>query len=251
VAAALLAFPLGYLALRHGPTRNNLAQNVSPTGPDPSIEQEEEFVREHPTKDNRINLSLAYVRDREPVRAISLRNALLAEDGNDVRAWNNLCVADTMQMRDNLAIAACKRALLLAPDFELARNNLKWAEDEDQKAVAAISAQEQIAPASRNAASYRAEGLDDLHIGSYDQAIEAWQQALRLDPANVLGYPKHWHGIHAPAAARTCCFLVPKGDRHGPESADRKQQSGLGSWRIDQGNQIAWPVRREEGRPRP
>jgi tetratricopeptide (TPR) repeat protein len=162
------------------------AQSASQTEPASSMEREEESVREHPTEANRINLSLAYIRAQEPGRAIHLLSALVAEDGGNVLAWNNLCVAYTMQMRYNMAIEACERALGLAPDFELARNNLKWAVDEDRRAIAAVSAQEQIAPGSRNAASYLAEGLDDLHIGRYDQAIEAWQRALRLDPANAL-----------------------------------------------------------------
>jgi tetratricopeptide (TPR) repeat protein len=162
------------------------AQSGGQTGPSPTIEQEEEIVREHPTEDNRVNLSLAYIRAQEPGRAISLLSTLIAEDRSNVRAWNNLCVADTMQMHYNLAIAACHRALLLAPDFELAQNNLKWAEDEDRKAIAAVRAQEQIAPAFRDAASYLAEGLNDLDVGNYDQAIEAWRHVLRLDPANAL-----------------------------------------------------------------
>ena len=65
-------------------------------------------------------------------------------------------------------------------------NNLRWAEDEDGKAITAVRAEEQIAPASRTATSYLDEGLNELHIGDYDQAIEAWQRALRLDPANAL-----------------------------------------------------------------
>jgi tetratricopeptide (TPR) repeat protein len=166
--------------------RDVSAQRNSQSAPASSIPQWEETVRAHPTQENRINLSLAYINGGQPGRAISMLNMLVAEDARNVLAWNNLCVANTMQMDYKLAVAACHRALLLAPHFQLARNNLKWAEDEDRKAVAAVTAQEQIAPASRNADSYLAEGLNYLHIGNYGQAIQAWQRALKLDPSNAL-----------------------------------------------------------------
>src|SRR5579859_2794780 len=146
-AAAILALPIGYVVLRHRPRHNVSAESSSRSAPTQSIAQWEEEVREHPTEDNRINLSVAYINNHLPGRAISLLTVLVAEDGNSALAWNNLCVAHTMQMDYDLAIAACNRALRLAPDFQLARNNLKWAEDEDRKAIAAIAAQEQIAPA--------------------------------------------------------------------------------------------------------
>jgi tetratricopeptide (TPR) repeat protein len=145
----------------------------------------EELVRTSPNDENRINLSLAYIRENQAGRAIPVLDAVVAGNSNNALAWNNLCVANTMQMAYNDAIEECNRALRIAPDFQLARNNLKWAEDEKQKAVVAITAQEQTPPGSRDAASYLAEGLDNLHIGSYDQAIKAWQRTLSLDPKNA------------------------------------------------------------------
>jgi tetratricopeptide (TPR) repeat protein len=89
-------------------------------------------------------------------------------------------------MEYNIALEDCNHAIRIAPDFQLARNNLKWAQDDNQKAIVAINAQEQIAPATRDANSYLAEGLNFLHIGNYDQAIKAWQRALDLNPRNAL-----------------------------------------------------------------
>jgi tetratricopeptide (TPR) repeat protein len=187
-AVAILFLPIGYLVSRHKLTRNVSAQVASQPAPAPaqSIAQWEGIVRAHPTEDNRLNLSVAYINGQQPGRAIAILNPLVAEDGNNALAWNNLCVANTMQMDYSLAIAACNHAIRLKPDFQLAQNNLKWAEDENRKAIAAITAQEQIAPASRNAASYLSEGLNYLHTGDYDQAIRAWQRVLSLDPENAL-----------------------------------------------------------------
>jgi hypothetical protein len=47
---------------------------------------------------------------------------------------NNLCVTFNMLHRHDDAIEACKIALVLNPDFALARNNLRWAQAELAKA---------------------------------------------------------------------------------------------------------------------
>ncbi len=185
VAVAILAVPIGYLAL-HGSPRGVSAMNAPPAAPAPSISQLEKAVSVSPTVENRINLSVAYINGKLPVRAISLLDSIVAEDGKNAIAWNDLCVAHTMQMEYSVAIEDCNRAIRIAPDFQLAMNNLRWAQDENQKTISAITTQEQIAPASRSADSYLAEGLDNLHIGNYDQAIKAWRRALELNPKDAL-----------------------------------------------------------------
>jgi tetratricopeptide (TPR) repeat protein len=185
-ACAILALPIGYLVVHYGLSEPVSANARPAAAPAQSIASLEELVRVNPTVGNRINLSLAYINGNQAVRAIPILDAIVAEDGNNTIAWNNLCVAHTLQMEYNIALEDCNHAIRIAPDFQLARNNLKWAQDDNQKAIVAINAQEQIAPATRDANSYLAEGLNFLHIGNYDQAIKAWQRALDLNPRNAL-----------------------------------------------------------------
>jgi len=145
-----------------------------------------EIATAAPSISSRIDLSLAFIRLNQPARAIPVLNSVIAEDARNSDAWNNLCVANTMQMAFNRAIEDCKQAVRIAPQFTLAQNNLKWAEDENRKAIAAIAAEEKIAPATRDADSYLAEGLNNLHIGAYDEAISAWKRTLDVDPKNAL-----------------------------------------------------------------
>jgi superkiller protein 3 len=186
VVLAILAAPIGYLVLHRSPRQVSAAMEVAQPAAVPSIPQLEAIERGSPTVANRISLSVGYINGNQPARAIPILNSIVAADGKNAIAWNNLCVAHTMQMEYKAAIEECDNALRFAPGFQLAQNNLKWAQDEKQKAIAAITAQEQIAPASRNADSYLAEGLDNLHIGNYDQAIKAWQRALEINPRNSL-----------------------------------------------------------------
>ena len=185
-AFAILALPIGYLVQYYGHPQEASASSLPSAAPAQDIASLEETARTSPTVDNRINLSLAYIRANQPNRAIPILNGIVAENSKNAVAWNNLCVANTLQMAYQNAIDDCHNALRIAPDFQLAKNNLKWAEDEHQKAIVAITAQEKVAPAGRDAASYLNEGLDDLHLGNYDQAIKAWQRTLDLDPKSAL-----------------------------------------------------------------
>jgi tetratricopeptide (TPR) repeat protein len=186
VACILLILPIGYLMVRAKPAAV-AAQSAVPSVPQgPDIAQLEEMARTQPSSENRLHLSWGYLAVNKPGQAIPLLESMLAEDKNNADAWNNLCVAHAMQMSYNLAVEDCTRALQREPQFQLAGNNLKWAQGGIDQARQSIASEEQLAPASRNAASYLAEGLNFLHIGNYDRAINAWRRALELDPGSAL-----------------------------------------------------------------
>jgi tetratricopeptide (TPR) repeat protein len=183
-ACAILALPVGYLLVYYGfPGQVSANAQDAPTQ---SISTLEETVRTNPTIDNRVNLSVAYIQANQPGRAIPILDSVVAKDTNNALAWNNLCVANTMQRAYDIAIKDCINAVRIKPDFQLARNNLKWAEDEDRKAIETLATQEKVAPASRNSSSYLAEGLNFFSVGNYDQAIKSWRRVLELDPKNAL-----------------------------------------------------------------
>jgi protein O-mannosyl-transferase len=183
-ACAILALPVAYLALHKA---SSTPEAVSPPAPAVSnIATLEAAVRANPTVDNRINLSQAYINGNDPVHAITVLQAVIAADPNNLIAWNNLCVAHVMQQDYRSALEECKRAVQIGPTFQLAANNLKWAQDENDKTLKALATMEQTPPAARDAKFYLAEGLDYLHVGNYDQAIKAWQSALGVDPKNAL-----------------------------------------------------------------
>jgi tetratricopeptide (TPR) repeat protein len=139
-----------------------------------------------PTPANRLNLALAYIQANTPERAVPVLLALVAEDKGNVTAWNDLCVAHILQKDYGTAIANCEEALRVQPGYQLAANNLKWAQDEQRKAVAALGAQKKTAPDARDSAFYVNEGLDYLHLGDYDDAIQSWQRALAQDPHSAI-----------------------------------------------------------------
>ena len=183
----LLVLPFAYLAL-HGSHFDTVgASEQQPSAASTaSVATLEAAARSNPTSANQINLSQAYINNNAPGRAVPVLQGLLASDPNNLIAWNNLCVAHTLLQEYIPAMDACNHALQIDPGYQLARNNLKWAQNERQKAVEALAAQEQTAPTDRNSGFYLAEGLSQLHLGDYDQAIKAWQIALQRDPNNAL-----------------------------------------------------------------
>jgi Tfp pilus assembly protein PilF len=101
----------------------------------PSFAALEEEVRRNPSVNAKINLSLAYINGGASERSIPLLLSVVAQDSQNVVAWNNLCVANTLQRSYDLAIRACQNAIALQPNFQLAKNNLAWALSEKGQAT--------------------------------------------------------------------------------------------------------------------
>jgi len=181
-ACVLLALPLAYVALH----RSGSTPQAATAAAGPNIAALEEAVRTNPTAANRINLSQAYIQGNTPARAVPVLQDVIAADANNQIAWNNLCVAHTMQQDYKPALEECNRAVAINPAFQLARNNLKWTQDENDKTIQSLATMEQTAPSARDAKFYLSEGMQFLHVGNYDQAIQSWQRALQLDPQNSI-----------------------------------------------------------------
>jgi len=184
VATLLLAVPLIYLGVRTF-SRQTGGSSASVEAAQTDLASLESQVQTSPTSSNRISLSLAYISGGQPGRAIPVLSAVVAEDKTNAVAWNDLCVALTLQKEYATAIDECNHALTISPDFQLARNNLKWASDEKAKVLVANTSAEQTA-AVHDGAFYLAEGLNDLHAGDYDQAIVAWREMLKLEPKSAV-----------------------------------------------------------------
>jgi tetratricopeptide (TPR) repeat protein len=155
----------------------------------------ETAVKADPSEANKINLSLGYIQSGQPVRAVSLLEAMTAANPKDAMAWNNLCVAHTLLQEYAEGIASCNQAVSAKPDFQLAKNNLAWVTGERDKTVKAITQLETTGPGQRDAAFYLTEGMDYLHLGNYREATQAWTRMLEIDPksavaANNIGLAK-------------------------------------------------------------
>ena len=79
------------------------------------------------TPESYLALSLQHYREERYGEAIAACRAALELRPNYAEAWNNICAAYNKLGRYDEAAAACEQALRYKPDFELARNNLQYA----------------------------------------------------------------------------------------------------------------------------
>jgi len=178
IVVVLVGAPIVFMATRTAGDQKVRAQTSGT-----NIAALEELVRVRPTKENRVSLALAYIKGGAAGRAIPVLQAVVAEDPKSVIGWNDLCVAHTLQQDYATALDECNNALTIDPSFQLARNNLNWASDEKRKTLVAIAAANQSGVA-HDVNFYLAQGLNELHVGDYDQAIAMWQHVTAIDPRN-------------------------------------------------------------------
>src|SRR5207247_9645183 len=79
------------------------------------------------TPESYLALSLQRYREERYAEAIAACRAALELRPNYAEAWNNICAAYNKLGRYQEAAAACEQSLRYKPDFELARNNLLYA----------------------------------------------------------------------------------------------------------------------------
>src|SRR5262249_3227972 len=81
------------------------------------------------TPESYLALSLQRYREERYVEAIAACRTALDLRPNYPEAWNNICAVYNKLGRYEEAAAACEQALRYKPDFELARNNLRFAQE--------------------------------------------------------------------------------------------------------------------------
>jgi tetratricopeptide (TPR) repeat protein len=152
-----------------------IVKNNNPLG-DPSIIEQQLALA--PSASGYINLSLIYYNKGDYLKCIlSCRNALTQDSASGI-AYNNMCTAYNSLQMFNEAADAGKKALEIAPDLTLAKNNLKIA----QKGIE-----------SRKEKPYSAGELLNLSyyyymLGEYEQCIKQSNEVLKKDPRSAIAY---------------------------------------------------------------
>jgi Flp pilus assembly protein TadD len=110
------------------------ALELSPTNVDARelLTQAEGQIPNEPagqTPESYLALSLQFYRQERYAEAIAACRTALDLRPNYAEAWNNICAAYNKLGRYAEAAAACEQALHYKPAFELARNNLRFAQE--------------------------------------------------------------------------------------------------------------------------
>ena len=163
----------------------------------------QEVLTADPLEDPMIQESYEHFIAGDIDASLKSANAALALNPSSAIAYNNICIAYIRLGDYPEAIAACNKALEIAPVYPRAYANLRWAYDEavkfsptvevylglsvlnywDEDMDASIEASRQvIALDPDNALAYNNICAAHASRGEWDPAIEACDKALVLDP---------------------------------------------------------------------
>jgi tetratricopeptide (TPR) repeat protein len=106
-------------------------QALTPAKMDP-VGSAEAAVKQSPTADNYLDLSLAYHRAGRFRDCIAAAEEALRLRADYAEAYNNIAAAHEDLHEWDAAIAAAREAVRLRPDFQLAKNNLAYSERQKQ-----------------------------------------------------------------------------------------------------------------------
>ena len=84
-------------------------------------------IKNNPTIENYINLSLKYYEIKEYKKVLLNSQKALEIAPNSALVYNNMCAAYNQLQQWELGVKACQKALALNPSLQIAKNNLKWA----------------------------------------------------------------------------------------------------------------------------
>lgn len=148
----------------------------------------EKTVAANPTAANLLMLSARYIRLNRPSRAFPYLKALIKKDPGNASAYCDLGVANIMLKNYKQGIDACTKAVQLDPNFQLAKNNLQWGIQEQQKVLVAINELNTQAEDKKDNAYYTLLGIYYFQVGNYDNAIATWQTGVQKFPVNSIVY---------------------------------------------------------------
>lgn len=176
-----LALPIVFLFRKPSPSPKNKSPEAAA-----DIAALERAVEETPGYSNLVNLSVAYINANRPGKSIRYLKQALKIKPESAVVYNNLGVAYTMLKNFPRGIEACNRAVILDSSLKLAKNNLKWAFEEQGKTLADISRMEKTPEAKRDPSFYIKLGLNYYYIGNYDKSIIICREGLMKSPDNIV-----------------------------------------------------------------
>jgi protein O-mannosyl-transferase len=142
IIAGLVLFPVLYLVFQSSNSDNKkTVTNIQSGSGISSIDEMEALVKTDPSAKNLIDLSVLYINNKMPEKSLGYLYKVIEMNPENPVAYNNLCVAYTMLKQYDKGIEAGTKALSIRPDFQLAKNNLKWATNEKAKLEAAENSQ--------------------------------------------------------------------------------------------------------------
>ncbi len=138
-----------------------------------------------PNFENEIEAGLAFSLAGDHDRALLFFERAKVRSPDAPVALNNVCSEFNSLRRWKPASENCRLAVAKAPEFQLAKNNLRIAEEQLAKQmtlVQELASASQKMTASKRLPSQIDLGLEYYKMGDYDKAVEIWKGLKPSDP---------------------------------------------------------------------
>lgn len=182
----LFLLPLVYIFYKTTNNSNSAPEQAASQTQQIDVATYENAANLDPSYQNLLNLSNAYINTGAAWKAIEPLNKAIALNPKSAVAYSNLGFAYTVLQQYTKGIEYGEKAVEIDSSFQLAKNNLKWAKDEQNKILSAIETMEKTSPDKRDNGFYVALGLLNLKLENYDKSIEIWNNILVTEPKNAI-----------------------------------------------------------------
>jgi tetratricopeptide (TPR) repeat protein len=153
-------------------------------GDDVILKNALQVVKEKPTPENFLNLSLLYYQNHQYQDCVNAANEALKLRPDYAEAYNNICSAENVLGNFDDAVIAGQMTVRLQPGFVLGQNNLNAALVRKAKVDSLTS----IALKNPNADNYVNLSLLYYNFACYQKCVDAATMALKYDPNSVSAY---------------------------------------------------------------
>jgi tetratricopeptide (TPR) repeat protein len=136
-------------------------------------------AEKNPSFDNEIAAGLSLSQAGKSDKALVYFQRALKKNPTSSLANNNVCAEYNALHNWNAAISHCEKALQATPDFQLAKNNLKFARDQQQaqmKVIEALKAKSESSKGKERRAALVELGFEYYKMGDYAEAVNIWKK---------------------------------------------------------------------------
>jgi tetratricopeptide (TPR) repeat protein len=142
------------------------------------------LAEKNPTFENLTAAGLSLSQAKQPDKAVVYFARALAQSPKSALALNNLCAENNNLGKWDISIGFCEQAIAITPTFQLAKNNLKFAQDSKAAQLKLISSLQTKIEATKGKARHVHLvdlGFEYYKMGDYDQAVLTWGKVKKSD----------------------------------------------------------------------
>ena len=140
-------------------------------------------AEKNPNFETETAAGLGFSEAQQPDKALVYFEKALTRNPTSGIALNNVCSAYNSLKNWNMAIPNCEKAIGKDPNFQLAKNNLKYAQDQEQiqlKLIETLKAKSKSKDSKERRMALVDLGFEYYKMANYTEAVEIWKNVDKV-----------------------------------------------------------------------